>query len=325
MSAAPTVHVRGNGFVDGAGKPLRLRGVNRSGTEYACVQNFGIFDGPSDSASVRAIAAWKANAVRIPLNESCWLGINGVPAAYSGAVYRKAITDYVALLNRSGLVAVLELHWAAPGGAQATGQQPMPDRDHSPEFWRQVATTFRGNDAVVFDLFNEPFPDGNEDTPEAWRCLRDGGSCRGVGYTVAGMQELVSAVRGTGATNVILLGGVQYAARLTGWLANRPTDPLGNLAAAWHVYNFSRCSTRACWDAEAAPVAQQVPLVLSELGEDDRGSAFVTSLMDWMDARQGSYLAWVWDTWNSPMDLIRSYDGTPTAPYGEAFRTRFGS
>jgi len=138
------------------------------------------------------------------------------------------------------------------------------------------------------------------------------------------MQELVDAVRGTGATNVIMLGGVQYAARLSHWLPNKPSDPLNNLAASWHIYNFSWCNTRACWDADAAPVAQQVPLVLGELGQNDRGSAFVTALLDWMDAREGSYLAWVWDVWHDWSDLIASYDGTPTA-YGEAFRTRFGS
>ena len=62
--------------------------------------------------------------------------------------------------------------------------------------------------------------------------------------------------------------------------------------------------------------------MLGELGQDDHGSAFVTALMDWMDARQGSYLAWVWDVWGSPLDLIASYDGTPT-PYGQTFQTRF--
>jgi hypothetical protein len=123
---------------------------------------------------------------------------------------------------------------------------------------------------------------------------------------------------------VIIVGGVQYAARLSHWLANQPVDPLNNVAASWHIYNFSWCNTAACWDTDAAPVAQQVPLVLGELGQNDRGSGFVTALMDWMDARQGSYLAWVWDVWGTWSDLIASYDGTPTA-YGQTFRTRFGS
>jgi hypothetical protein len=323
-TSAPWVRVQGNRLVDAAGLPLRLRGVNRSGTEYACAQGWGIFDGPSDSASVQAIVSWKANVVRVPLNETCWLGINGVAAAYSGANYRRAVTDYVALLNRSGLAVILDLHWSAADTAKALGQAAMPNRDHTPEFWREVAAAFKGHDRVIFDLFNEPFPDNNSDTPEAWRCWRDGGTCRGVSFQAAGMQELVAAVRGTGTSNVIMLGGVEYASGLSSWLAYKPTDPLNNLAASWHIYNFSWCNTQACWDGQAAPVAQQVPLVLGELGEDDRGSAFVTALMNWMDVRQGSYLAWVWDVWGQSLDLIASYDGTPT-PYGQTFRTRFGS
>src|SRR4029077_6415943 len=74
--AAPgvlAIGVAGNELVDGSGAPLRLIGVNRSGTEYACAQGWGIFDGPSGPPSVRAIAAWHVNADRVPLNEACWL------------------------------------------------------------------------------------------------------------------------------------------------------------------------------------------------------------------------------------------------------------
>jgi hypothetical protein len=319
---APSVHVQGNRLLDAGGHTVRLRGVDRSGAEYACAQGWGIFDGPTDSAAVAAIASWKANAVRVPLNETCWLGINGVAPAWSGATYRAAIADFVARLKAAGLVVILDLHWSASDSGVALGQAPMPNRDHSPEFWRQVAAAFKGNDAVIFDLFNEPYPDNNADSPEAWRCWRDGGTCRGVSYQAAGMQELVDAVRGTGATNVIMVGGIEYAADLASWLAYRPADPLGNAAASWHIYNFSWCNTRSCWDGAAAAVAQQVPLVLGELGQDDGGSAFVDSLMDWMDARGGSYLAWTWDVWGPPMSLITGYDGTPSA-YGQTFKARF--
>src|SRR6266436_5045915 len=105
---APAVHVQGTQLLDTAGRIVRLRGVNRSGTEYACAQGWGFFDGPSDSASVQAIVSWKANAVRVPLNETCWLAINGVAPAYSGDAYARAISDYVALLNRAGMVVILD-------------------------------------------------------------------------------------------------------------------------------------------------------------------------------------------------------------------------
>ncbi|MEO8564662.1 MAG: cellulase family glycosylhydrolase [bacterium] len=320
--APPAVIVQGNTLVDASGARLRLRGVNRSGGEFMCSQGRGIFDGPTDTTSVKAIAAWKVNVVRVPLNETCWLGINGVKPEYGGVNYQKAVSDYVANLNRYGIVVILELHWNGPDTVLALKQAPMPDRDHTPEFWKQLATAYKGNASVVFDLFNEPFPDNNSNSAEAWRCWKSGGTCSGMTYQAAGMDELVATVRATGATNVIMLGGVGYSSRLSGWLANKPNDPLKQLAASWHVYNFSGCNQRSCWDAEAAPVDLQVPLVLGEVGQDDLGSAFITSLMDWMDARQGSYLAWVWNVWGTKLDLITSYDGTATS-YGSTFRTRY--
>jgi hypothetical protein len=320
-AAISGLHVVGNQIRNGAGQPVRLLGVNRSGTEYACVQGWGIFDGPSDAASLQPIVAWRANTVRVPLNEDCWLGINGVPLAYGGASYQTAIANYVTALNAAGLVAILELHWNAPGTEKATAQHPMPDRDHSVTFWSQVASAYKTNSSVVFEMFNEPYPDNNQNTTAGWQCWRDGGTCPGVGYQAAGMQELVTAVRNAGATNVILLGGLQYSNALSQWLTYKPTDPTGNLGAAWHVYNFNLCDNVTCYDTTAGPVAQQAPLVATEIGEDDGGHGFIDPLMSWLDARGQSYLAWTWDTWGcGPPVLISDYNGTPCQTFGQGYK-----
>lgn len=60
------LHVSGNRMVNRLGQTVYLHGVSRSGTEYACVENTGIFDGPSNAAFVRAMASWHINAVRPP-------------------------------------------------------------------------------------------------------------------------------------------------------------------------------------------------------------------------------------------------------------------
>ena len=78
---------------------------------------------------------------------------------------------------------------------------------------------------MLFDLFNEPYPDNNQDTTAAWTCWKNGGTCSGMSYQAAGMQTLVNTVRATGATNVIMLGGVQYSGTLSHWGAYAPTDP----------------------------------------------------------------------------------------------------
>lgn len=321
--ALSPLHVSGAQLLNAAGQPVQLRGVNYSGTEYACIQGWGIFDGPNDAASVQAIVSWRANSVRVPLNEDCWLAINGAPAAYSGATYQQAIKSYVSLLNQNGLYAVLELHWSAPGTQKATGQQPMPDRDHSVTFWTQVATAFKGNNAVLLEPYNEPYPDGNNDTAAAWKCWRDGGTCSGMSFQAAGMQEIVNAIRATGATNVIVLGGVQYSNALSQWLTYKPSDPQNNLAAAWHVYNFNICNNTTCWGNTAGVVSVQVPIVATEIGDDSCNATFMNALMNWLDTRNLGYLAWTWDTWGTAcgnISLISSFSGTPTT-YGQIYKS----
>ena len=141
--AAPRLHVSGNRLVDGHGRPVLLHGVNRSGTEFMCVQGHGIFDGPADQASVSAMKAWGVNAVRVPLNEACWNGESYVNPAYAGASYQDAIKAYVNLLNANGMVAILDLHWtdgrytgpsSACASAQARCLKPMPDAAHAIPF-----------------------------------------------------------------------------------------------------------------------------------------------------------------------------------------------
>jgi hypothetical protein len=308
-----------------SGAAVRIRGVNRSGSEFACIGGYGFFDGPTDVASIVAMKTWKINAVRVPLNEDCWLGLNGVSAAYSGANYQAAIKAYVALLLANGIYPILDLHWSAPGSVLATGQQPMADADHSPAFWTSVAGAFKSEGSVILELYNEPWPDNDQDTTAAWTCWRDGGSCPSVSFPVAGMQTLVNAVRATGATNLVLLGGVEYSNALTQWVAYKPKDPLDNLAAAWHVYQNNACSSAACYDQIAAPLALAYPIVATEVGDSSCDGAFMTTVTQWLESHGQSYSAWTWSAWGSACanySLILDYTGTPNGAYGLAYRTQ---
>jgi len=317
MAAAPlSIGISGDRLVDGDGTTVQLLGVNRSGTEYACIQGWGIFDGPHDARSVAAMASWHINAVRIPLNEDCWLGVNGVKPAFGGVSYQAAIHSYVNLLHRHRLYAILELHFNAPGRVPATGQQVMADADHSPDLWTSIASSFKSDRAVIFDLYNEPHD-------ISWSCWLSGCSSRG--WTTAGMQSLVDAVRATGATQPIMLGGLDWANDLSGWLANEPSDPAHALAASFHSYNFNGCS-RVCWDSTVAPLAAEVPVVTGELGENDCAHGFIDQYMPWADSHGISYLGWTWDTWNCNTGpaLISNYNGTPTS-FGVGLRDHFAA
>jgi hypothetical protein len=136
------------------------------------------------------------------------------------------------------------------------------------------------------------------------------------------MNTLIATVRSTGADNIVLAGGLAYANDLSQWLANKPSDPTGNLAASWHVYNFNMCVTTSCYDSSAGIVAASVPLIAGEIGENDCTSTFIEPLMSWLDTHSSGYLGWAWNAdynCNSGPSLISSYDGTATA-YGEGLR-----
>jgi hypothetical protein len=129
------------------------------------------------------------------------------------------------------------------------------------------------------------------------------------------MQRLVDTIRATGATNVIALGGVAYSNAIGQWLAYRPADPLNSLMAAWHVYSFNACSSVDCYESTASPLKREVPVLATEIGAGNCDSAFLETLMSWLDAHQIGFLGFSWNAWStscSGWSLILNYAGDPT-------------
>ena len=333
------LHMVANHLENAAGDTVVLRGVNRSGTEYQCVHGGTVFDGAWGLPSISAMAGWKVNAVRIPLNESCWLGTQP-----GDNQYKTSIALYVQMLEQFHIVPILDLHWVGPGATSAVGQQPMPDADHAVDFWTDVAARFADDDGVVFELYNEPFPDGNHDSDAAWQCWSDG--CQATQwafnsdapprwvatsttYQAVGMTALVAAIRPIAPRHLILLGGVQYSNSLSQWMAHAPVDD--NVAAAWHVYNFNGCRSATCWENAPAAVAASRPIVTTELGQNDCAGGFITTLMQWLDDRAMGYLAWSWNAAagcipaapmvaGRPWPLVLDYaSGAPSGGYAQTF------
>jgi endoglucanase len=333
VAAGSDLRVRGASIVDGlgGGTPVKLVGVSRSGTEYTCIDGYGFFDSPHPNrmdtpAMIAAIRSWDVNIVRVPLNEDCWLGING-PRRYVGAVYRRVIKRYVAVLRRAGLYVILDLHVSAPGRLKSRSIDWMADADHAPAFWRSVAKTFRSDHGLIFDLYNEPNHIG-------WRCWRDGCRIRPhrddnghavPAFRAAGMQALVDAVRSTGASQPLMLGGVNWSLDLSQWKAYAPRDPLHQLIASEHNYGGLAPCRAGCRTA-ILRTHRRYPVLVGELGETDCAHGYIDAFMAWADREGLGYLGWAWDatapgswTCRGGPSLITKYDGSPT-PYGVGFR-----
>lgn len=324
------------------GRVFVPRGVNWSSFEYACAQGWGLStldtlagpDAATDEA--RAIASWGANTVRLPLNQDCWLGTRGAPVSdrfedRTVADYRAEVSGLVEALNDAGLVVILDLHSRKRIGSAEFGSLAMPDAE-SLAFWDSVATAFRDRPSVMFDAFSEPssrrYPGQRPVFALTWPCWRDGGcrppvedastATRGlVTFVAQGMDRVVATIRGAGAEQPILLGGLDRAGDLRHWLEFAPDDD--QLVASFHSYDDRACATRACWDAVLAPLAGSVPVVTTELGARQPLDGYVATFLDWADAHGVGSLFWVWGDGTDPLSLRASGQAAPT-PYGELAR-----
>jgi len=352
------ISVSGDHFVDGAGKTVQLRGANVSGLEFVSVQGWdpaNPWGGQVGSAlpDFSAMKTWSINVVRIPLNEASWLGYACVDATGAtrdpdpGHNYQATVKQTVAGATAAGLYVIIDLHWTAPKNFCPMAQNPMADADNSLNFWNSIAATFKSYPNVLFELFNEPYVYWLEAPGTEWQTAMHGGNITqfvtgGNPYQIvhtwkaAGMQQMLDTVRATGATNPVLIAGVNWAGDLSQWLANEPKDPLHQIAAVWHAYptygsTFGTTAYTLPGGGQASYANAQsilsagIPVVITESGDKNTagtvGAPFESQLLPWADKAGASYVGWAWDVWQDASNvLIKDAAGTPTDGYGAYFK-----
>lgn len=288
------LQVQGNQIVDAEGQAVRLNGVNRMSGEYWCVDGHGFFDGDVSDTFITGLDSWSGiNVVRLPLNEQCWLAPQKFEFSeqYTGDPYQRAVVDLVDRLTTGGRYVILDLHWSA-ATTKTLDQDSMANSTYSIDFWSSVARTFAGNPLVIFDAFNEPHK-------VSWECWRDGGCPLKKGGTAAGMQQIVDAIRNSGAHQPIILTmngwGNNLGNAQSNWKTYAPRDSLNNLIAGVHLYNSTGCNTDTCWRGSLTELAEVVPVVLTEFGQYDCGRDFVDRLLAWVETSDlDGAVAWTW-------------------------------
>ena len=186
------VTASGTQFLDGAGKPLLLHGINVVNKSKAEGYTGGI-----ERADFAAIRSWGMNCIRLGI---LWDGLEPQPGKIDEA-YLDRIALIVGWAKAEGLYVLLDMHqdlfsvkfsdgapaWATldegkPHTATAVwsdayyasaavqtaldhfwANSPGPDgvglQDHYARVWQRVAERFRDEPAVLgYDLMNEPFP-----------------------------------------------------------------------------------------------------------------------------------------------------------------------
>lgn len=310
-SGPPALHVAGNKLLDADGAEVWLQGINTPSLSWS-------FRGDHLLESVDAILDWKANLVRVPLNQAMWYG-RASGQTDGGASYRALVDQVIAKCVANRAYVVLDLHWSNTGNWSVKPNQfNMPDAI-SETFWKDVATQYANHPAVLFDLYNEP-------KNVSWDVWKNGGEIEedAFKYRTCGMQELVHIVRRTGAKNVIVIGGLDWSYDLSGVIDGYAIDdPTGNgIVYSSHIYEWKKD-----WYRKVLAVTERHPVMLGEVGADPRhmevhkqhgpedAYTWVPDLFGMVQKYKLHWAAWSMHTEATPR-IIADWNFTPTPFWG---------
>ena len=320
-SSAPLpLKVKKTQVVNSRDEPIRLRGVNAACLEWTSDGEKHIVD-----TVKTAISDWHVNVIRLPLAQDRWFG-KAPEQKDEGKAYRALVDQVVQLCAGQGCYIILDLHWSDAGEwGKQIGQHVMPDQN-SLEFWKSCATTYSNHPAVIFDLYNEPHDvswdvwlKGGQVTEKAFR--RNPQKT----YQAVGLQALVDTVRATGAKNVIIAGGLDWAYDMSGFLEGKQlADPTGNgVIYANHAYPF-KGDTVERWLAKMEKASKVIPIIVSEFGAESRGPGapkgqtgeqWVRRVLQLLEDHEWSWTAWDLHPAAGPR-LISDWKYTPTPSFG---------
>ena len=308
----PELHVAGNQLQTPDGKAVWLQGLCVDSLEWSAA-------GERIQKSIPvAIEEWKANVIRLPVREDFWFGRGPHQGKDGGLAYRQVVDGAIEAALARGVYVALDLH-----------RFGHPTADHV-EFWQDAATRYKNHPAVLFELFNEPHG-------ISWKLWRDGGNLTDpknkdelTGETTVGLQGLLDAVRGSGAHNVVIAGGLDWSYDLSGVVQGHALQEHkgGNgVMYSSHIYPW-----KTDWKAKVLAAAEKYPIFVGEVGCPPDWKAFefippsgrIQDLDAWppdvLGMIQKHRLHWTGFSFHpkcAPM-VIADWDYTPT-PYWGAF------
>jgi hypothetical protein len=323
--------VAGTQILNRANQPVILRGVNAASLEWTSDGQGHILQSVNT-----AIQEWHVNVIRLPLAQDRWFG-KASGQQDEGVAYRALVKTIVDACATQACYIVLDLHWSDCGEWGANiAQHSMPDQN-SVVFWQDCAAAYRDHPAVLFDLYNEPHD-------VAWDIWLKGGtitdrpnSRRGGPprtFEAVGMQKLLDTVRATGAKNLVIAGGLDWAYDFSGILDGRQLSDSGGNGVLYvnHAYNNKGHSVET-WISRMEQATAKLPVIVSEYGgsggpnrragrfgapgraASPGGDDWLLHVMQALQDHNWSWIAWDFHPAAGPT-LISGWDYTPTPDFG---------
>lgn len=294
------------------GKPILLRGVNRSGLEWAEPDEDGFCSAAGISRTeIEFIARhWNCNILRLPLNQGWALHGRG---QYGADDYLREVDRVVRWAAGVGAYTLLDLQWLDADrsfGGNRNFVAPLPNLE-SCDFWHLVAGRYRDEPAVLYDLFNEPH-DRLPDDPHP--LIREDGLLYPPTHRRVTATEwhpwalrLIDVIRSTHPEALIFVSGINWGYDLRGMPLNR-----SNLVYSTHVYR----NRGRNWAEAFGALAATAPVFAGEWGGHGEDREWGQALADYFDALEIGWTAWSWS--NEPYLVARF---APTS-FGEIVRER---
>lgn len=298
------LRAEGDHLVNGRGETVRLAGVNVSSLESVATGDGNFWD-----HYYLAIEDWKCNCLRINLHPKFW---NSDDAAVRRQ-YREYIDKAVREAVRYGVYVVLNDHrYFAPDESDRT-------------YWQEMAQRYGGCPNVIFGLYNEP----HDVTWDEWRNGSHGAIREAVDWmgnhhkkAIIGMQDLLEAVRSTGAKNLVTVTTLNSGSVTEGLLAENAllTDTTGN-GVLYEIHNYGYGFS---FEKHHSEVLGKVPLYMGEFNanngphkfqdaiepwdlEDDESRTYMSDIMAFIDRWELSFTAWTLSATFPPMLLDTDY------------------
>jgi endoglucanase len=294
--------------MSGSGKSSILKGINLSG-----FSDRGRFYHPAPHAQMDFYHAKGMNFFRIPI---WWDRLQPtVNTSFDAAVWSEA-QDVIAYGLSLGCTVMISNHCMGGRGVSGANHKlgdPQLPYAALADFWTRIAAAYKGEPQVWFDLLNEPegLPANGHPTP--------------TDALVSIYNETITAIRGKGATNLIVLEGNGWnnakSFNQNPWYNLGTTPPTSGAAFATGISDAASNWCVSChnypdamhgrggsaidatilrtqfqnvmdWSAET-----KIKVICGEwsvIAADPNGKAVTTDYLDWLEANQDKVLAWSW-------------------------------
>src|SRR5271165_2454128 len=296
----PLISVRGNRFVDPQGNPVLFRGLSISDPDK--IENQGHWN----REHFVKVQQTGARLVRIPVHPIAWR--------------ERTPEKYLALLDQAvewctELGMYVDIDWHTIGNLKTElFQDPMYQTSPGEtfNFWRTIARHYAGNNTVAFyELFNEPTTFNDQLGRASWDEWKRTN------------EDLIAVIRAYDREKIPLVAGFDWAYDLTP-LRTSPIDAEG-VAYVTHPYPNKRSKPwEPKWEEDFGFAAGRYPIVATEIGfwtdsgANPESAGYGPAIVKYLESRNISWLAWVFDPEWEPA-MFTSWDTYAPTECGKFF------